>query len=752
MYTLRAQGGTPIIRHTAVVGGQKWCLLDSGAGFSRPLLNHLEGTYQPESCSVVTPSRWDAQFPWRPFIPTASNESLRPWYFLDPGKLQASRISELGGQYQLDLRSLEVCANDLCEKYPEYRGKRPKEYHVISFASLDSIRASQEAMLDLIGFLSWCTAWYDGLTFDLRPLKNQTNIVLNKLRYAFNSRAGVIVDLAKDWKTANFPLWAYHGVPILFQWTPAEQGDPRFSHVSPDQFPSTGTFQQRGTTYDWFFQDRSRDFDDVPLGGNVRRVGNYIIDFEGWKRRSLDKTAATAYFGVLAFTPITIGRHGQALFFRWRTKISLAHSEDPDLVDRNRDDAESEEQAMRELYRPHYAPQLHNLYDINTGLCLPISPPTSSAQMQRTVLPSNSSHETSFSRNTAPYRYHSPAPPTTHPVHGLEWPLPRPVHVNSPWRQTQTPAWTLPDEDGGRSLPNLRHRVDDQQWTPADASSGPERGIRTRRIARREGHGHGTLYQKDKFSSATLKHHLGPWNVRDSRYEVDRGLSAHNTPSSSSAADNTYISSGAKPSVSSRAETAPSHVSNSLMPSSSSTVVWDLRDSRHVNDRRFSARNSLSSSSASENNYASLGATRPLPSVSEITVLQHSNLPISSPSSTALQPTASGGLVESGVDNAAVSQQPKTKMSFAEYKARKRRQEKHAAPTECEGSAGTTEGIPNPPSSLPSVDVEMFLPTGPAPVVECPAAMAPKVRFLRPEFRTLIKLIHCITVWYGRCP
>ena len=158
---------------------------------------------------------------------------FRSWYFLDPGELQASRNSELESQYQLDLRSLEVCANNLCKKYPEYRGKRPKEYYVISFAFLDSIRASQEAILDLIGFLSWCTVWHDHLTY-LRPLKNQADVVLDKLRYASNSRAGVIVDLAKDWKMANFPLWAYHGVPILFKWTPAEQGDPRFSHVSLD--------------------------------------------------------------------------------------------------------------------------------------------------------------------------------------------------------------------------------------------------------------------------------------------------------------------------------------------------------------------------------------------------------------------------------------------------------------------------------------------------------------------------------------
>ena len=142
-----------------------------------------------------------------------------------------SQNSELESQYQLDLRSLEVCANDLCEKYPEYCGNCPKEYYVISFASLNNIQALQEAILDLIGFLSWCTAWYDGLTYP-RPLKTQADVVLDKLRYASNSRAGVIVDLAKDWKMANFPLWAYHGIPILFKWMPAEQGDPRFSHVS----------------------------------------------------------------------------------------------------------------------------------------------------------------------------------------------------------------------------------------------------------------------------------------------------------------------------------------------------------------------------------------------------------------------------------------------------------------------------------------------------------------------------------------
>jgi hypothetical protein len=69
-----------------------------------------------------------------------------------------------------------------------------------------------------------------------------------------------------------------------------------------------------------------------------------------------------------------------------------------------------------------------------------------------------------------------------------------------------------------------------------------------------------------------------------------------------------------------------------------------------------------------------------------------------------------------------------------------------AAPTEYEGSVGATEDIPNPPSLLPTVDVETFLLAGPASVVECPAAMAPKVRFLHPEFRTLLRLIQCIAV------
>jgi hypothetical protein len=47
--------------------------------------------------------------------------------------------------------------------------------------------------------------------------------------------------------------------------------------------------------------------------------------------------------------------------------------------------------------------------------------------------------------------------------------------------------------------------------------------------------------------------------------------------------------------------------------------------------------------------------------------------------------------------------------------------------TECEGSVGTTEGVPNPPALLPSADVEMFLPDGLAQVVECSATMAPRV-------------------------
>jgi hypothetical protein len=71
-----------------------------------------------------------------------------------------------------------------------------------------------------------------------------------------------------------------------------------------------------------------------------------------------------------------------------------------------------------------------------------------------------------------------------------------------------------------------------------------------------------------------------------------------------------------------------------------------------------------------------------------------------------------------------------------------RREEKH----DCEVSAETMEDVPNFPLLLPSADVEMFLPDGPAPVVECSAATAPKVRFLHPEFRMPLKPIHYITV------
>ena len=53
--------------------------------------------------------------------------------------------------------------------------------------------------------------------------------------------------------------------------------------------------------------------------------------------------------------------------------------------------------------------------------------------------------------------------------------------------------------------------------------------------------------------------------------------------------------------------------------------------------------------------------------------------------------------------------------------------------TECEGLAVTTEDTPYS-RSLPPADAEMLVPDGP-----------PKVRFLRPEFRMFLKLIHCIT-------
>ena len=728
MYALRTQNGARVILHTAVKGGETWCLLDTSSGFSPSLLAHLEGTYESVSRPMVMPSRWDAQLPWRPFIPTTSNEPVRPWYYLDPEELQTSYTTGLESQYQSDLRSLEVCASEFCQKYPEYpRGQRPAEFYAISFASLDNIRASQEAMLDRIGFLSWCATWYYSLKFEMRQLPSRAANKIEGLYCASDSRAGVVVDLARDWKTVNFPLWAYHGVPILFKWMPAEQEDPRFSHVSPDRFPSTYTAEQRGAMYDWFFQDRSRHF-DVTSGNDVRREGNHIVDFEGWKRRSLTPAAAKEYIAlrVIPFTKIKIksnGKgHSQALFFRWRTNISQVHSEDPDLedpdlVDRRESslvDNESEEWAIRELYRARYAPLSDEVYDIDTGL--PPLAPTPSLQIQPMVPPSNPSQGTSFSHNTAIYRSQTSrsaaatSASQSQSVHGPEWPSPWPVHANSLWPQPQTPptdtwtlpgssrgwsqpnfgrrsdehqrslpasAWILPGEDRGWSQPNTWHRADERererslpQWPPANTSSGPERSVRARRNTRMESHGRAAPYRKDKAS----------------------------------------------------------RVSNSPIPSSSSMTVWDMHDSRREIDRRFSVRNGLSSSPAPEN---SSGVICPVPPVPETTAPQCSNHPIPPPALTALQCTASVGPVGSGVHDAAVCQQPKTRVSFAEYKARKLRQEK----PDCQGSAGTTEGVPNSLSLLPSADAKMFVPDGPL-----------KVRFFHPEFQTLLKLIHCITV------
>ena len=700
MYTLRALGGTPIIRHTVTVAGVQWCLLsDSDAGFSPSLLTRLEGAC--ESVSMAMPSRWDPQFPWRPFTPTASSEPVRPWYFLDPRELQvqASGTPGLAADYQLDLRSLEVCASNLCKKYPEYCGKHPEEYYRISFASLDHIRASQDAMLDRIGFLAWCTAWYDGLSSDLRQLPNQVNIVLEKLRYAFNSRAGVIVDLAKDWRTVNFPLWAYYGVPVLFKWTPAEQGHSRFSHVSPDGFPSTGPLQRRGATYDWFFQDRSRDFDVTP-GRGLPHAGNYIIDFEGWKRRPLSKKAAQGYFGTIAFETINTRPSHQALFFRWRTKIPQVYSDDPDFEDPHetaRDNAESEEEAIRELYRPNHAPRPDNMYDDNTGLPL------------GTPLPSLNSPHKSSSRDTAPSRSQtsrSGATPTSqsHSIHRSEWPPPRPAHIDSPWPQTlPVDAWTLPGNGGRESRPDFGRWADGQRrHLPADVWTLPGGdGVWSRPDAHVD-----SPWPQNLPAGAWALPNDGGWGPRSNfmpRWSpVDASSSLggsvrtrHSTEGSS------------QPNFEHRAD-------DQQWP----LPQWSPADASSGPERGAHTRRNTRMESHGRPPYQKDKFSAP------------SNPPIS-PLSSALQPTASVGPIGSAVPKAAaVSQKPKTKMTFAEYKARKRQ----LAATECEGSTGTTEGTSHSQSLLPE-DAEMLVPDGP-----------PKVRFLRPEFRIFLKLIYCTTV------
>ena len=106
-----------------------------------------------------------------------------------------------------------------------------------SSAMAQHLATVQRHFLELLGALRWLMSIDDDMsanlsfvTKDLR-MDIQQRLIEWDLPQAYGR--GVLVDLSRDWREINIPLYIDNGIPVHYMWTPALQADPRFRSLSP---------------------------------------------------------------------------------------------------------------------------------------------------------------------------------------------------------------------------------------------------------------------------------------------------------------------------------------------------------------------------------------------------------------------------------------------------------------------------------------------------------------------------------------
>ena len=341
---------------------------------------------------------------WAPWTPTSFLSQQRPWYdLLETAVPVEERIggwsmAEMQRQeYSLDLTQVQACIRYVVE-FDERVSRRmtvpgvfpttrlAKVYPTQKLVQINAAKAKR-SVLHSIGWLAWWTTvvvdWEKELT---DSVVNQISSLLSSVK----SKRGVICDLDRDWQTINIPLYLQNNIPFFYLWDFEARSDQRFSRLNPGlnltywavrqgtqltlipdlEEPDINKIARQANRLDHFFQEifAYQSTDETPI---LHTYSVFIINFEGWKRRPVERNDATLasltklyHYKVLEEEEDS--RYKTVVFWRWRKKEprdeylkrqykALLPGEEPPTL-------------IRESYRFDYAPKLGTTYDRETGL------------------------------------------------------------------------------------------------------------------------------------------------------------------------------------------------------------------------------------------------------------------------------------------------------------------------------------------------------------------------------------------------
>ena len=257
----------------------------------------------------------------------------------------------------------------------------------------------QRHFLELLGGLRWLMSIDDDSHANLSHVAVDTQLdVTDRLAnwgLPQQGGRGVLVDLFRDWREINIPLYIDNRVPVHYIWTPDLQADPRFRSLSPTTLDTCCPTDAVAWAYhsnpaaitshlaDQFLQLRyPMDVPVVKIKAQSK-MDNLVVDFEGWRAHPATKRQCHRYLKDLWYVEVPTRSASRRVFYRSRPRVNLY-----DAYNYVNAPAEESLTIIREIWKfsccppPHYryAPPLATEREFIGNSTIPPDAPVSSLQ------------------------------------------------------------------------------------------------------------------------------------------------------------------------------------------------------------------------------------------------------------------------------------------------------------------------------------------------------------------------------------
>ena len=349
---------------------------------------------------------YDCNASWRPYIPLKPEEICDPsisksghdWFFDFEMSTPSERLAtgvfivpeETRASIDDDLINLSSCVDKIAINHPfPFDSARPPSYDMglllRVFNTSEELQSAgctaKRTAVDYLGFLSWWTTLISGWDAEL---DHDIATYLRDIRLHRFRKRGALVDLEQDWRHVNLSNFVRHQVPFAYFWNASLAISPRFTMLSPvvlrayDDQRQVAREDIHSTAlqgledeivlmlkFDHFFQevcDGGRPDPNVEFEEDWRY---YVVDFQGWCRRSIPLCVAKEYY--IRFSSTVGHEEGRTivLFRRWEpldnftTAAQPAESMDIEgSMSMVRGSLE-----IRELHRSKHAPDHNCVFD-----------------------------------------------------------------------------------------------------------------------------------------------------------------------------------------------------------------------------------------------------------------------------------------------------------------------------------------------------------------------------------------------------